>query len=111
MKGVVWGSTFKIASKKLNEIIENYNLYRIPTKHIVKSKYNYYVTFENGDIWRACSSRESSRGVRANVSYIDQMISPIFVDTVIKPCTIAYPFQAVHYYWPGEDEKIETNFK
>ena len=104
MIGVVWGSTFKIASLKLNEIVEQYTLYRIPPTRLVKTKYNHWVEFENGDIWRACSAHESSRGIKSNVAYIDQMISPIFVDTVIKPCTTSLPFQAIHYYWPGEDE-------
>lgn len=111
MKGAVWGSTFQIASKKLDEVIEQYTMYRIPPRRVTKSKYNYWVEFENGDVWRACSARESMRGIKSNVAYIDQMISPIFVDTVIKPCTTAFPFQAVHYYWPGEDEEIETDFK
>lgn len=107
MKGVVWGSTFSIAENKLNEIVEHYILYHIPVKQITKSKHNYCAIFENGDIWRACSAYESMRGVRANISYIDHMISPILVDTIIKPCTTAFPFQAFHYYWPGEDEKNE----
>lgn len=107
MKGVVWGSTFQIATKQLDEIVNSYNLCRIPTKKIMKSKNNYLVVFENGDIWRACGARENMRGIRANVSYIDHMISPIIVDEIIKPCTIAYPFQATHYYWPREDEENE----
>ena len=98
MKGTVWGSTFQIASNKLEEIIEQYITYRIPAKRVVKNKYNFWVEFENGDIWRACTAKESMRGVRTNVAYIDHMISPIFIDTVIKHCTTALPFQATHYY-------------
>lgn len=104
MKGAVWGSTFQIASNKLDEVIERYTMYKIPPKRTTKSKYNYWVEFENGDVWRACSAHESMRGVKSNVAYIDRLINPIFIDTVIKPCTTALPFQATHYYWPGEDE-------
>jgi hypothetical protein len=95
MKGVVWGSTYYIASKKLDKVVEDYKTYRIKLLRIVKSKSNYWVEFENGDIWRACSARESARGLKANVAYIDHMISPIFIDEVIKPCLTAYPFQAL----------------
>ena len=104
MRGTVWGSTFQIASNKLDEIIKNYIQYHIPVRRIVKSKNNRWAEFENGDVWRACSAHESMRGIRSNISYIDYMISPIIIDSVIKPCTTAFPFQAVHYYWPGEDE-------
>ena len=110
MKGVVWGSTYYIASKKLDEIVEDYKTYRIEPLRIVKSNNNYWVEFVNGDIWRACSARESARGLRANIAYIDHMISPIFIDEVVKPCTIAYPFQAFHYYWPEEDNFDDENF-
>ena len=110
MKGVVWGSTFQIATKKLDSVIEDYITYRINPKRIVKTKYNYYVEFENGDFWRACAARESARGLKTNIAYIDYMISPIFVDEVIKPCLTAYPFQASHYYWPEEDNFDDETF-
>ena len=111
MRGVVWGSTFQIAIRKLDEIIEQYKRCQILPKRINKSKYNYFVEFENGDVWRACSQRESMRGIRSNIAYIDQMINPIFVDTVIKPCTTALPFQAIHYYQPKNDEENEIDFE
>lgn len=111
MRGAVWGATFQTAAKKLDSIIEDYIMYRINPRRITKTKYNYWVEFENGDFWRACSARESARGVRTNVAYIDHMISPIFVDEVIKPCTIAQPFQALHYYWPEEENIDDENFK
>lgn len=111
MKGVVWGSTFQIASKKLDKIVEDYKTYRIKPLRIVKSKNNHWAKFKNGDIWRACSARESARGLRANVAYIDHMISPILIDEIIKPCLTAYPFQAFHYYWPEEDNFDEEKFK
>ena len=110
MRGAVWGATFQTAIKKLDSVIEDYIMCRINPKQITKTKNNYWVEFENGDIWRACAARESALGIRTNVAYIDHMISPIFVDEVIKPHLTAYPFQAFHYYWPEEDNNIEENF-
>ena len=55
MRGVVWGSTFQIAIRKLDEIIKQYKRCQILPKIINKSKYNYFVEFENSDVWRACS--------------------------------------------------------
>ena len=36
--------------------------------------YEYWIEFSNGDIWRAVSARESARGNKVNVSYIDRKI-------------------------------------
>ena len=107
MKGVVWGATSQTANDKLDQIIKDYRLYRIKPKTIRKSKNGYSVEFENGDIWRAIKACESTRGIRTNVSYIDRMISPMFVDEIIKPCTTACPFQAFHYYWPDWESTLK----
>ena len=100
MKGIVWGLTFDSAVSKLEEIEAYYKRYYTarPTRRI-RSKYEYIIEYDNGDIWRAVSARESSRGMKCNVSYIDARISEEFINCVIKPCTIAGPYHAINYYY------------
>ena len=100
MKGIVWGLTFDSAVSKLEEIEAGYELYHVAklTRRI-RSKYAYIIEYDNGDIWRAASARESSRGMKCNVSYIDARISEEFINCVIKRCTIAGPYHAINYYY------------
>ena len=114
MKGIVWGHTFQTAKEKLMEIQENYERYRIPVTRIKNSPYEYWIEFSNGDVWRAVSARESARGNKVNVSYIDRKIDPLFIDVIIRPCTIAFPYQAFRYYgepnyWVEEENEVAEN--
>ena len=51
------------------------------------------------------SAHEGARGYRANVSYVDVRIKPEIIDTIIRPCTIALPYSAIHFYFPPWDEE------
>lgn len=103
MKAIVWGNTFERASKKLDEIEKEYERYRT-AKLIKKTKTKSYhmLKFDNNDYWIAQSARESAKGSRCNISYIDTMIPLEFIDTVIKYCTSAGPYQAIKYFYVGE---------
>ena len=103
MKAIVWGNTFERASKKLDEIEKEYERYRT-AKLIRKTKTkNYHILeFDNKDYWEAKSARESARGSRCNISYIEATIPLEFIDTVIKHCTSAGPYQAIKYFYTGE---------
>lgn len=100
MKGIVWGLTFDSAVSKLEEIEADYQRYRVAklTRRI-RSKYEYSIEYDNGDRWRAVSARESSRGTKCNVSYIDARISEEFINCVIKRCTMEGPYHAINYYY------------
>lgn len=50
----------------------------------------------------AKSAKESARGYRCNISYIEATIPLEFIDTVIKHCTSAGPYQAIKYFYSGE---------
>lgn len=104
MKGAVWGATMERARMKLWEIVEEYELIGIKTIKRVNNSSSTWVEFENGDIWRAVRSFESSRGIKVNVSYVDYTIPKDFVNVVIEHCTVAPPFQAINYYWTREDD-------
>ena len=114
MKGIVWGHTFQTAKEQLMKIQENYERYRIPVTRIKNSPYEYWIEFSNGDVWRAASARESARGNKVNVSYIDRKIDPLFIDVIIRPCTVAFPYQAFRYYgepnyWVEEENEVAEN--
>ncbi len=115
MRGLVWGFTFSDGRNKLEEIEQNYNYIGIKTIRKINSKNNCLVEFDNGDMWRVARYSESSRGLRANISYVDIRIDPEFVMTVVKHSTYLPPYNAIHYFypprdcWPGGDEEIETN--
>lgn len=64
-----------------------------------KSNSTYELVYDNGDYWIACGVRESARGHRCNISYVDARIDSEFIDCIIKPCTIAGPYQAFHYFY------------
>ena len=99
MKGIIWGNTLKNASNKLNEVEENYKRYKTANLiRKIKTKNEHILEFDNGDYWIAKSARESARGCRCNISYIDATIPLEFVETVIKPCTSAGPYQAIKYF-------------
>ena len=104
MRGAVWGSTFEVARQKLQQIVEDYKRIGIRTIRYVNCSSATFAEFENGDIWKALRASDSSRGSKINVSYIDYNISEEVINTIIKPSTIAYPFQAIHYYWT---ERVE----
>lgn len=100
MRGVVWGLTFDDAVSKLEEIESDYKRYHAARLiRRIRSKYEYKLEYDNGDTWRAVSARESSRGTRCNVSYIDARISEEFINGVIKRCTTAGPYHAINYYY------------
>lgn len=102
MKGVVWGYTFQEGVNKLLEIEEGYHRIGINTVKSKKSSITYEITLENGDFWRVARYAKSSRGIKANVSYIDGRIDADFVIQVIYPATQNPPFTAYKYYNIGE---------
>ena len=66
-------------------------------------------------MWRVVRASDSGRGYAANVSYIDYRISQEIINTIIKPATKSWPYQAFRFYfphsydWTGEDEKIDLS--
>lgn len=117
MKGLVWGYTFSDGISKMEEIEQNYRHIGINTIRKNISKTNYWIEFDNGDLWRVVRSNESARGYKANISYVDARIDPDFVCTVIRYSTYLPPYNAIRYFypprdcWPGDDEENETKVK
>lgn len=100
MIGIVWGKTKVRADNQLAQIVENYNQKGIKPVKIIDSKYTpNSVEFDNGDIWKAVSAIESSRGSKCNISYIDKGIDIEIIQTIINPSTCCPPFQAFKFFW------------
>ena len=115
MRGIVWAYNTDDAIAKLLEIEEDYNRLGIKATNRVIGKSQTYIVFGNGDMWRVVRASDSGRGYATNVSYIDRRISQETINTIIKPATKSWPFQAFKFYYPlsyrpGEDEEIEPKF-
>lgn len=98
MKGLVWGYTFEDGCKKMDEIKENYLRYRYNVVKEHKGQTRYEIEFDNGDHWKVVRASENSRGCKANLSYVDMRIDYDFVDTIIRHCTCAGPWNAIKYF-------------
>ena len=98
MKGLIWGPTFKIADKKLNEIKQKYLFYQYTIKQEIQSKYRHIIVFDNGDIWKAINANKCHLGERANISYVHRSLlsedEPLYIPRVIRNCTY-------HSLWHG----------
>ena len=115
MRGIVWAYNTDDAIAKLLEIEEDYDRLGIKPTNRVIGKSQTYIVFGNGDMWRVVRASDSGRGYATNVSYIDRRISQETINTIIKPATKSWPFQAFKFYYPlsyrpGEDEEIEPKF-
>ena len=115
MRGIVWAYNTDDAIAQLLEIEEDYDRLGIKPTNRVIGKSQTYIVFGNGDMWRVVRASDSGRGYATNVSYIDRRISQETINTIIKPATKSWPFQAFKFYYPlsyrpGEDEEIEPKF-
>ena len=115
MRGIVWAYNTDDAIAKLLAIEQDYDKLGIKSTNRVIGKSQTYIIFSNGDMWRVVRASDSGRGYAANVSYIDRRISQETINTIIKPATKSWPFQAFKFYCPlsyrpGEDEEIEPKF-
>ena len=98
MNGIIWAYEIESGNEKLSEIIRDYGRIKVfPVRQRI-SKYGSWVIFDNGDYWKVRGAADSSRGHRANVSYIDRRISQEIVNDIIRAQTILPPYQAFKYY-------------
>ena len=104
MKGIIWALNSRSGIKQLEKIEKNYNLYHIETKRKIINQHGSFIEFENGDSWKVALACISSKGHRANISYIQYGIDYEFIDAVIRHSTTAYPFHAFNYFWGVEEE-------
>ena len=99
MKGIIWrnSSDSQAAETLFEQIIMNYEFIGINGK-TTKSKDFMRFKADNGDYWEVLPARESFRGKKCNISYIERGISREVIYNIILPCTAAYPFRAITYF-------------
>ena len=104
MKAIVWYDKYLETAKGfIKTQIEKYKLMGIEGR-IVENKNFLCFYADNGDFWQTAPSRESSRGMKCNISYVEKSIPKEFINCVIKPCTVAYPYNAIAYYENSEED-------
>lgn len=109
MTGIVWGKFLTHANDKLEEIIADYIKLGVKVTKRVSNHYQSYVVFNNDDRWEAVSMRESAKGKKANISYIENTIPDDFIRTIILPATTRLPYVGIHRYTHPGNNKEETN--
>ena len=73
--------------------------------NIIETRRELKVQFANGDYWRAFKiSSTNGRGLRCNISYIDNRIDKDLINTIIQPSTISKPYGAIGYYYKNNEE-------
>ena len=104
MKAVVWyNNNIETAKEFIKTHIQKYELRGIKGR-VVESKNFLRFYADNGDYWETRPAYESSRGVKCNISYIERGVPEDFINCVIRPCTIAFPFNAIDYYGNSEED-------
>lgn len=102
MRAAIWANSRKVGDNQLLKIEKQYNLFHIETKRRVMSSSGSWIEFENGDLWRVCTSL-ASRAYKCNIAYIERSVPEEVVNQIIKPQVMAYPYQAFNYFWGDED--------
>lgn len=99
MKGTIWYYEDKIkAKKKFDNLIQKYKSIGIEPVRKIESHNSEYVIFPNEDRWDIRKGSDSARGIRANISYVPADMPIEIIHTIIKPVTIALPYNGIIYY-------------
>ena len=105
MRGAIFGKTQESAEVKLQQIINDYEFYKIASV-VTKTftKHHCEVTFSNGDHWRTFYPADTARGYRGNVIYIDAALVDDDDALLSAQCAAtAPPYQAIKFYYYGQD--------
>lgn len=81
---IIYGSTIEIANAKLQGLLDNMKYGDV--LNVMKSFNNFVVTMKNGDVYRAVTTSDSSRGRKWQYAYIDSKIDSQLIDWVVLPC-------------------------
>lgn len=107
MKAIVWyKDDVELAKEYIKIQIEKYKTSKIEGR-VVESDHFLRFYADNGDYWETRPALESSKGVKCNISYIEEGIPIEFMDSVIRHCTTAPPFNAMTCYCRKKEEDFE----
>lgn len=97
MKGVIWScDRMNDGIEKLQYIRDRYIWSGV---NVIKEVYNRsssWIEFDNGDKWSVASASESSRGMKANIAWVDARVDDEFFHRVILPTLTSC--NGPHYY-------------
>ena len=97
MRGVIWScDRMNDGIAKLQYIRDRYIWSGVNVVREVYNKLNSWVEFDNGDKWSVASASESSRGMKANIAWIDARVDDEVFRRIILPTLISY--NGPHYY-------------
>ena len=86
MRGVIWSyDRMNDGIEKLQYIRDRYIWSGVNVVREVYSRSNSWIEFDNGDKWSVASASESSRGMRANIAWVDSRIDEEFVRGGVLP--------------------------
>ena len=86
MRGVIWSCDQKNDGvEKLQYIRDRYIWSGVNVVREVYSRSHSWIEFDNGDKWSVASAAESSRGMRANIAWVDSRIDEEFFRVVVLP--------------------------
>ena len=108
MKGIIYyNSNFENGIAELKRIVERYKQMEISTTYCNYSRNGALATFENGDSWRVLGAKDSSRGYRCNVAYIERSIDYNTYQVIIGPAMFEFPYSAMRFWGEGN---LHLNF-
>lgn len=103
MKGIIWYKNDREkAYEQLEKIAENYKRMNISNTRIIRSNFDSFAEFENGDNWKIVKVSEAGRGNCCNVSYVERNIDYELYRNIISPCTKSLPYTAIHFWGEGD---------
>ena len=102
MKGIIYCSEYSKGNEMFLDILNNYEKSHIAliTKHI--RNIGSFAEFVNGDKWVVVKTGDNARGHRWNIAYIERNISYDIYRTIISPCAMLYPYNAIHLWGEGD---------
>ena len=109
MKGIIYyNSNWENGIAQLRQVEENYNRMKISTIRSHYMRHGSWVQFENGDTWRVLGAKDSARGYRWNIAYVERSIDLDTYRCIISPAAFDFPFSATRLWGEGD---LHLNFE
>ena len=97
MRGVIWScDRMNDGIEKLQYVRDRYIWSGVNPTREVYNKLSSWVEFDNGDKWHVASASENSRGMKANIAWVDSRVDDEFFLRIILPTLTSC--NGPHYY-------------
>ena len=102
IKGIIYySSNWENGIAQLKQIEENYNRMKITTTRSHYMRHGSWIQFENGDVWKVLGAKDSARGYKWNIAYIERSVNLNTYRCIIAPAAIDFPFAATRLWGEG----------